>query len=154
MGAGANSKGKATGILDNHCHVTHSPEETWALAADLLAQWPEHAVLALHGDLGSGKTCFVQGLALAMGLQGPVTSPTFTLVNEYDGPVPLVHMDLYRLSGPDEALAMGVEDYFEGPGITAVEWPDRAASLFPTDTVHIHFEVGEAEDERRITVRG
>ena len=129
-----------------------SPAATRRLAADLLAEFADCRVFALHGDLGSGKTCFVQGLAEALGITAAITSPTFTLVNEYPAARPLYHIDLYRLGGPDEALAIGLEDYLETDAITAVEWAERAEDLIPTDTIHLHFESVDAPDERRITI--
>ena len=112
-----------------------SPAATAALAERVLSRLPGRAVLALHGELGSGKTCFVQGLAAALGLHARVTSPTFTLVHEHGGPRPLVHIDLYRIRDADDALQLGLEDYLAGEGVCAVEWPERAASLL--SLIHI-----------------
>ena len=130
-----------------------SPAATAALAERVLARLRGRAVLALHGELGSGKTCFVQGLAAALGLSAMATSPTFTLVHEYRGARPLVHIDLYRIRDADDALQLGFEDYLAGEGVCAVEWPERAADLFPPDTVHLFFEVLPEPDRRRITIR-
>jgi tRNA threonylcarbamoyladenosine biosynthesis protein TsaE len=133
--------------------TTTGPEATWRLAGELLERLPAgRAVIALQGDLGSGKTCFVQGLALALGIRVPVTSPTFTVINEYPGARPLYHIDLYRLHGPDEVLALGFEDYLESDGITAVEWPERAGDLLPPDTVHVHLTALAQPDERLISI--
>ncbi len=132
--------------------VSHSPADTHRLAAEILTTLPNRAVLALHGDLGSGKTCFVQGLAEAMGITEPVTSPTFTLVNEYKGERLLTHVDLYRLTNPDEALAMGFEELVEADGITAVEWAERAEDLLPAGTVHLRFRTPEDGKSRVITI--
>ena len=133
-------------------HSSRSPEETRELARQVLAQLPARAVLALHGELGSGKTCFVQGLAAALGVRQPVTSPTFIMINEYPGARPLHHIDLYRLRNPDEALSLGFEEYLEADGITAVEWAERAGDLIPASAVHIHFERAEDPEERTIRV--
>jgi tRNA threonylcarbamoyladenosine biosynthesis protein TsaE len=132
--------------------VSHSPADTHRLAAEILATLPGQAVLALHGDLGSGKTCFVQGLAEAMGITEPVTSPTFTLVNEYKGERLLTHVDLYRLTNPDEALAMGFEELVESEGITAIEWAERAEELLPAGTLHLRFRTPEDGASRVITI--
>lgn len=132
---------------------SHSVAETHKLARHLLKQLPDRVVLALHGDLGGGKTCFVQGLAAALGIDRPVTSPTFTLVHEYRGSRSLVHVDLYRIRGSDDALMLGLEEYFDSGGITAVEWADRAIDLFPPDTVHLYFETSGDAHSRRITVK-
>jgi tRNA threonylcarbamoyladenosine biosynthesis protein TsaE len=133
--------------------VTRSPAETRRLAARLCRRLPARAVVALHGDLGSGKTCFVQGLAEALGIKAAVTSPTFTLVNEYRGDRPLVHIDLYRLSHPDEVLALGFEEYLLSDGITAVEWPDRAGDLLPADAWHVTLSPTAHPRHRRVTIR-
>jgi tRNA threonylcarbamoyl adenosine modification protein YjeE len=92
---------------------TASAEETQALAARLEGELPDGAVLCLHGELGAGKTCFVQGLARALGVRRPVGSPTFTLINEYRGKRGLAHIDLYRLRGAADAFGLGVEEYLE-----------------------------------------
>lgn len=132
---------------------SHSVRDTHTLARHLLKQLSGRVVLALSGDLGSGKTCFVQGLAAALGIDRPVTSPTFTLVHEYKGTRPLVHVDLYRLHDSLEALMLGLEEYFENDGITAVEWAERAEDLFPPDAIRISFEALADTHARRITIR-
>jgi tRNA threonylcarbamoyladenosine biosynthesis protein TsaE len=135
-------------------HVTRSPAETHAWAAGLLPKLPPCSVLALHGELGSGKTCFVQGLARAMGIAQPIWSPTFTLINEYDArPLPLFHADLYRIHDAREAEQLGLEEYFDRGGITVIEWAERAAELLPPRTWHIFFKLGANEKERVITVQ-
>ncbi len=132
--------------------VTHSPEETRALAADLAAQLKPGAVLALHGELGAGKTCFIQGIAQALQVDQPVSSPTYTLVNEYRGRLPLYHIDLYRLKNADDALNVGLDEYLEGDGVTAIEWAERAEAVLPERTIHVRLEHGSAENERRVRV--
>jgi tRNA threonylcarbamoyladenosine biosynthesis protein TsaE len=114
---------------------TASPGETRALAERIAATLPDGAVILLEGELGAGKTCFAQGLARACGVRRPVTSPTFTLVNEYPGTVrPFAHMDLYRLASEDEAATLGLDDYLlRYPGLVAIEWPERAPSFLPPD---------------------
>lgn len=132
--------------------ITRSPDETQELAARLVETLPSRAVLALAGDLGSGKTCFAQGIATALGIEQAITSPTFTVINEYMGSRSFFHMDLYRLSGPDELLALGFEDYLDIDGVVAVEWPDRAENMLPPDTITITFETLDEPDQRRITI--
>ena len=132
---------------------SRSVGETHKLARHLLKQVTGRMVLALHGELGSGKTCFVQGLAAALGVDRPVTSPTFTLVHEYRGTRPLVHVDLYRLRDSLDALMLGMEDYLDSNGITAVEWAERAEDMFPSETLHLHFEILPGAHARRITLR-
>ena len=130
-----------------------SVESTQDLAERLMRSLSPGSVLALHGDLGSGKTCFVTGIARALDITDAITSPTFTLVNEYnDGTLPLCHMDLYRIQDPDELFSLGLDDYLEGPGITILEWAERAGDLLPEATIHIHFQVLETPTDRRITI--
>jgi tRNA threonylcarbamoyladenosine biosynthesis protein TsaE len=108
------------------------------------------AVVGLAGPLGSGKTCFVQGLARGLGTGGYVRSPTFTLVHEYPGPLPLHHVDLYRI-GPAEADALGLEEILEGDGVTAVEWPG-SEGLLPPDHVSVELSYGEGDNARVVRV--
>ncbi len=132
---------------------TKSAAETQALAGRLAAELPPGAVLCLHGDLGAGKTCFVQGLARALGVRRPVGSPTFTLINEYKGAKPLAHIDLYRIRGAGDAFGLGLDDYLcHYPGIVAIEWAERVAELLPEDCWHVRLEMGAGEDVRRVTV--
>ncbi len=132
--------------------ASNSPEETQALAASLLRGLKRGAVLALHGELGSGKTCFVQGLAAALGVEQIVASPSYTLINEYAGRCPLYHIDLYRLQNISELHELGLEDYFETDGITAVEWAERAADLLPETALHVYFETLANPDARTISM--
>ncbi len=136
-------------------YVSHSPAETRDIARRLVASLPRRGtVIALHGDLGSGKTCFVDGLAKAMGHDRPVTSPTFIIINEYRGQYPLYHIDLYRLDDPDQVLALGLEEYFERAGITAIEWAERAGDLLPAETIHVHIDpIPPAPGDRCIRIR-
>ncbi len=133
---------------------TGSAAETQAVAAALAAEMPPGTVLCLHGDLGAGKTCFVQGLARALGVRRPVGSPTFTLINEYKGAKPLAHIDLYRIRGAGDAYGLGLEDYlFHFGGIVAIEWAERAADLLPETCWHVRLEPGPGgEESRRVTV--
>ena len=131
---------------------TNSPEETWELAAGLAAELGAGTVIALHGDLGAGKTCFIQGLAAALGIDEPITSPTYTLIGEYEGRLPLHHIDLYRLSGPVEALGLGLEEYFDVNGITAIEWAERAEGLLPPDLLHVRIEADEHTGTRTFRI--
>lgn len=109
-------------------------------------------VIALHGELGAGKTCLVQGLARGLDVQEPVHSPTFTLINEYCGRMPLYHLDLYRLHSENQALDIGIENYLPGDGITAIEWADRIEGLLPPGTIHLVLEHGEEPGHRIINL--
>ncbi len=130
----------------------HSVEETWALARELARELKPGDVLCLEGDLGAGKTTFTQGLAAALGVSGRVTSPTFCIVQEHRSPTRLlVHMDLYRLHGEDDVLAIGWEDYLAQGAILVVEWPQRAETLIPDDARHVVF-CHTGEDSRLIRI--
>jgi len=96
-------------------------------------------VVALIGELGSGKTCLTQGLAKGLGVEEnvPVVSPTFTLINEYPGKIPLIHLDVYRLSGPRDLEDMGYEEYFEGGGIIVIEWAEKIRDILPAKTLFV-----------------
>ena len=132
---------------------TKSAAETQALAAKLAAEMSPGTVLCLHGDLGAGKTCFVQGLAKALGVRRPVGSPTFTLINEYKGQRALAHIDLYRVRGAGDAFGLGLEDYlFHFGGIVAIEWAERVAELLPEDCWHVKLDTGADEESRTVTV--
>ncbi|MCK5528659.1 MAG: tRNA (adenosine(37)-N6)-threonylcarbamoyltransferase complex ATPase subunit type 1 TsaE [Kiritimatiellae bacterium] len=133
--------------------ISNSVDDTWAIAAALVSELPKRSVMALHGDLGAGKTCFVQGMAMALGIDQPVTSPTFTIVNEYHGSRYLCHMDLYRLSGADEVLALGFDEYLEADGIVAVEWAERAEEVFPADAIHVEIRLLEEASMRSVIIR-
>jgi tRNA threonylcarbamoyladenosine biosynthesis protein TsaE len=133
-------------------HITHSPEETEDLGARLAADLRPGDVLALYGDLGAGKTCLVRGLARGLGATQPAVSPTFTLINEYPGRLPLYHFDLFRVNTPAELEDLGSDEYFFGEGVTVVEWAERAGALLPSRCYDIRLEV-TGENERRITVR-
>lgn len=132
--------------------ITQSPDETRKFAAGLASRLQAGSVLALHGDLGSGKTCFVQGLAEAFGVIEIVNSPTFAIINEYRGRFRLYHVDLYRINSSAEAEALGMDDFLEGDGITAIEWPEIFSSLLPKNTIHIYFELMDL-NRRRISTK-
>lgn len=136
-----------------HTYTVHSVEETWQTAAEVARLLKPGTVIALHGDLGAGKTTFVQGLGFALGVRRPVTSPTFTVCTEYPtADFKLVHMDLYRLSGPDDLLTIGYPEYLESGAVVAVEWPERAGDLIPRDALHVGFVLTDDPDTRRIEV--
>ena len=129
-----------------------SPEQTASIARRLVRLLAPGTVLALVGPLGAGKTAFVKGLAAGLGVPPrQAVSPTYTLIHEHPGPVPLFHADLYRLAGASEVADLGLEDYWERGGILAVEWAERAAGLLPANTVTVRFEI-LGPRERRITI--
>ena len=137
-------------------YVTHSREETEQLGARLADALTGGAVVAFTGGLGAGKTAFVSGMAKALGVEERVTSPTFTIVNEYEGGrLPLFHFDMYRLDSADELFHIGWEDYLARGGVCAVEWSERVSAALPPDTVTVAI-ARRLEDEqwREITLEG
>ena len=135
--------------------ITNTPEETEALGARLARALEPGAVVAFTGDLGAGKTAFVRGLARGLGIRDRVTSPTFTVVNEYEGGrLPLFHVDLYRQGCADELFDIGWEDYLARGGVCAVEWSERMEELLEPGTIRVDLRRGEDESRRVITVEG
>lgn len=136
--------------------ITRSAAETRALGRELATRLAPGEVVALIGDLGSGKTCLAQGICEGLGVPDPVTSPTFILINEYQGrlgtrALPVYHLDLYRLADPGELEDLGIEEYFYGQGVCLVEWAERAVAHLPARHWEIRLEPAGTE-ERRITV--
>jgi len=112
-------------------------------------------VLALTGDLGTGKTVLTRGIALGLGIpMDQVSSPTFTLIQEYTGSIPLIHVDLYRLERPSEIATLGLEEYFTQDKIVIIEWAERFPQIVPSDHITIRLEYGEAADTRLLSVSG
>ena len=112
-------------------------------------------MFALSGELGSGKTCFTKGLALGLGVSAEyqITSPTFTLINEYPARCKLYHFDVYRLSSYSEFEDLGYEEYFAGDGVVVIEWAEKIAKLIPRDSIFINFEYVD-ENSRKMIIRG
>ena len=135
--------------------ITHSPAETEALGARLAEALDAGRVVAFTGDLGAGKTAFVSGMARALGVEERVTSPTFTIVNEYEGGrLPLFHFDMYRLGDADELFHIGWEDYLARGGICAVEWSENVAEALEPDAVRVSIVRGDGDSDRMITIEG
>ncbi len=133
--------------------TTHSPEETEALGEKLGKILPAGTVLAYRGDLGAGKTAFTRGLARGLGCRDLVTSPTYTIVNEYlGGRIPLFHFDMYRLRSSDDLWDIGWEDYLDRGGVCAVEWSENVAEAME-DAITITIEKLD-DTTRRITMEG
>ena len=134
--------------------VSHSVSDTEAFGERLAQRLRPGDVVAYTGSLGMGKTALTRGLARGLGCKGRVTSPTFTIVNEYEGSVPLFHFDLYRLGSSDELYDIGWDDYLSRGGVCAVEWSERVADALPEDAVTVDITRGETDDTRIITVTG
>lgn len=129
--------------------MTHSAEETMA-KSEALGKWMKGGeVLLLEGDLGAGKTIFTKGLAKGLEIKRNVNSPTFTIIKEYQGRLPLYHMDVYRLADSEEDL--GFDDYFEGEGVTVVEWAHLIEEFLPEERLEIYI-YHQGDDERKIVL--
>ncbi len=132
-------------------YLTHNPEETEQLGQRFAAELNPGDVVAFYGDLGAGKTAFTRGVARGLGILEPVTSPTYTIVNEYlSGRLPLFHFDMYRLGSADELFDIGWEDYLERDGVCAVEWSENVEDAFEQV---IRVEIRRVDDcTREITI--
>jgi len=135
----------------HHVLVTRSAEETRELGRHLGGCLLAGGFVALTGDLGSGKTVLVQGIAEGLGCTGDVSSPSFVIVNQYRGRVPIYHVDLYRVTDPRSLEDLGYREFFYGDGVALVEWADRVPDLLPADRLDVSLEL-VAADERRITI--
>ena len=134
---------------------SESVEATEAIGARLAGGLRPGAVVAFTGDLGAGKTAFVRGMARGLGVEERVTSPTFTIVNEYEGGrLPLFHFDMYRLGSADELFDIGWEDYLARGGVCAVEWSENIAGALEPDAVRVDIRRGEGDNQRVITITG
>ena len=136
-------------------YLSHSAEETEAIGEALGRKLRGGSVVAYRGGLGMGKTAFTRGLARGLGCRGRVTSPTFTIVNEYSGATPLFHFDMYRLEDEEALFDIGWEDYLERGGVCAVEWSENIASALPEDSVTVTITRHETENDwHYITIEG
>ena len=135
--------------------VTNSELETEELGARLARRLEPGAVVAFTGDLGAGKTAFTRGLARGLGIPDRVTSPTFTIVNEYEGGrLPLFHFDMYRLASSEELFEIGWEDYLVRGGVCAVEWSENVSDALEEDVISVEICRGEADSRRIIHIEG
>ena len=135
-------------------YYTNSADETRELAAKIAAETPNGTVFALDGNLGAGKTVFASGFARGLGITEPVSSPTFTIVQEYPRANGMFfHLDLYRIDNPDAALAFGIDEFlYASDAISLVEWPERIEGLFPPGTIRVAIERTDREETRKITI--
>ena len=124
----------------NACISSSSPEQTREIGRAIGEQSRAGDILLLTGELGAGKTCFIQGLAEGLGVPGYVRSPTFVLTHQYSGRLTLFHLDLYRIDGPLEAWDLGLEEQLFGGGVCAVEWADRTPEIFPDGCLWVHLD--------------
>ena len=136
-------------------YCSNSERDTEELGRRLGERVVPGTVIAYTGDLGAGKTAFTRGLAQGLGVPGQVTSPTFTIVNEYEGAIPLFHFDMYRLNGSEDLFDIGWEDYLSRGGVCAVEWSEQVADALPEGTVYVTLTRHPEHDGwRSITVEG
>ena len=146
-------------VLENNTgvhmeYLSHNVTETENLGRRLAGHLHSGDVVAFFGDLGAGKTAFTRGLAAGLGCRGRVTSPTFTIVNEYDGPIPLFHFDMYRLGSSDELFDIGWEDYLRRGGVCAVEWSEIVDDALEGDAIRVDIRRGADDGQRVITITG
>lgn len=135
---------------------SHSEEETESFAFSLSSGIPPGSVVCLNGELGTGKTVFARGFARGLGIYEPIVSPTFTIMQGYEGgSLPLWHFDAYRIEDIEEMDEIGYEDCFYGDGITLVEWPTRIQEIIPEGSVYVEIkkDLNKGSDYRKITVR-
>ena len=138
--------------------VTHSPEETLALGKRFARYLKPGAVVGLWGDLGVGKTVMIKGICEGLGVEiEDVTSPSFTVMNMYQGKVPVFHFDFYRVGNFEDVMEFGIEEYFYGEGISLIEWPERIEAYLPKDLIPIHLyrlkpEHRTSENDRYISI--
>ena len=130
--------------------ISISPEETRAIGRIVGEHAAAGDVVLLTGELGTGKTCLTQGILHGLGSHDLARSPTFVLISEHRGRMPLYHMDLYRVGSVEQTEELGIEEYLEGDGLTVVEWADNVPGIFPDDSLRIHIEL-VSEYERRLS---
>jgi len=130
--------------------LSGSADRTRQLAGEMAGELGRGDVVALVGELGAGKTCFIQGLCAGLGVEERVTSPSFVLLHEYSGRLPIYHFDAYRLDDADQFWDLGAPDYLDGDGICLVEWADRVRSMLPDHTRWVRLELVEGEPDSRM----
>lgn len=134
--------------------ITESPSETEAVGENLSTKLKPGSIVALFGGMGAGKTAFTRGIARGLGITGGVSSPTFALVHEYKGRIPLYHFDMYRVNSWDDLYSTGFFDYLDSGGIIVVEWSENIENALPENTIHIMIKHGKTENERIISIDG
>lgn len=130
-------------------YISKSEMDTIELAQNIESEKFPNMIICLDGELGSGKTMFTKGIAQALGIDEPITSPTFNIIKEYDGELPLYHMDVYRLDGNTDGV--GIEEYFHKGGIVVIEWADTIKDILPEEYLHIKFKIID-ENKRSLII--
>lgn len=121
-------------------YMTRNPEETYKLGIQLGERLKPGIIISLNGDLGAGKTQFTKGIAKGLGVDDYITSPTFTIVNEYEGRLPFYHFDIYRIDDIEELYEIGFEEYIYGKGVSVIEWGDMIGDILPDDIIYIYIK--------------
>lgn len=153
-GEPADTQGGSLGaVIPALAAATHGADHTRALAAALAELARPGDIVLLAGDLGAGKTAFAQGFGRALGVDEPVTSPTFTLVNRYDGRLPFYHLDVYRLDRLDEVADLGLAEFLDEGGAMLIEWGDTITPVLPADFLEVRIELGDGDDDRTFEFR-
>ena len=133
--------------------ISKSPEETIKIAVQLSKYILPGSIICLSGDLGTGKTAFTQGLGKGLGITDYITSPSYTIINEYyTASMPLYHFDVYRLESPDEIFELGCDEYFFGEGVTIIEWAEKIKEVLPKEKLWITIKYGKKPNERVISM--
>lgn len=132
---------------------TTSREQTIQLGQKIGSKLKKGDILAMQGTLAAGKTTITKGIALALGVKEDITSPTFCLISEYEGNMPLYHMDVYRLDGTEDFINLGVDDMLYGNGVCIIEWSEKIMDELPKSTIIIRLEPIDNTDERNITIQ-
>ena len=128
--------------------ITKSPKETKDLGKEVSKLTKPGDLIAFYGELGAGKTCFIQGISRGLKVKDYVTSPSFTIINEYRGKIPIYHFDLFRLDTPEDILELGYKEYFYGVGLTVIEWAEKIKQLLPKE--HLRIEIKFKDRYQRI----
>lgn len=133
-------------------HITHNAEQTEQIGADLGSRLKPGDFIALFGTMGTEKTTFINGVARGMGIVDAVSSPTFALIHEYAGNIPLYHFDMYRINSWDDLYSTGYFDYCESKGVIAVEWSENIEMALPPEFIKVELFAGQGFEERRILI--
>lgn len=127
----------------NGRYICKNAQETEALGRSFAPLLSPGTIICMHGTLGAGKTCFIQGVARGLGIEEAVTSPSFTLASEYQGTLPLYHIDVYRIEDSEEFELLGLEEYLYGHGLCFIEWSEKVQEALPEETLHIEIQILE-----------
>lgn len=134
--------------------ISHNEKETQKIGKKIAQMLKKGDIICLEGDLGAGKTFLSKAIAESLGIQEPITSPTYTIVHEYEGDMPLYHFDVYRIADIDEMFELGFDEYIFGEGICIIEWADKIREIIPSTSIWINILYGHNNQERIIRING